>query len=130
MLDVTPLSLDIETLGEVFTKIIERNTTIPTSKSQVFSTATDGQTSVEIHVLQGERAMAQDNRSLGKCLLAGIPPAPRGVPQIEVSFQSDLNAILKVAAKAARARAKASPQRTLELKSHTTRTMISKALQI
>lgn len=98
LLDVTPLSLDIETLGEVFTKIIERNTTIPTSKSQVFSTATDGQTSVEIHVLQGERAMAQDNRSLGKCLLAGIPPAPRGVPQIEVSFEIDVNGILKVAA--------------------------------
>ena len=98
LLDVTPLSLGIETLGEVFTKIIERNTTIPTSKSQVFSTATDGQTSVEIHVLQGERAMAQDNRSLGKCLLAGIPPAPRGVPQIEVSFEIDVNGILKVAA--------------------------------
>ncbi|MEA5508279.1 molecular chaperone DnaK [Crocosphaera sp. UHCC 0190] len=98
LLDVTPLSLGIETLGEVFTKIIERNTTIPTSKSQVFSTATDGQTSVEIHVLQGERAMAKDNRSLGKCLLAGIPPAPRGVPQIEVSFDIDVNGILKVAA--------------------------------
>ncbi|MEA5532815.1 molecular chaperone DnaK [Crocosphaera sp. XPORK-15E] len=98
LLDVTPLSLGIETLGEVFTKIIERNTTIPTSKSQVFSTATDGQTSVEIHVLQGERAMANDNRSLGKCLLAGIPPAPRGVPQIEVSFDIDVNGILKVAA--------------------------------
>ena len=98
LLDVTPLSLGIETLGEVFTKIIERNTTIPTSKSQVFSTATDGQTSVEIHVLQGVRAMAQDNRSLGKCLLAGIPPAPRGVPQIEVSFEIDVNGILKVAA--------------------------------
>ncbi|MGK7880033.1 MAG: molecular chaperone DnaK [Crocosphaera sp.] len=98
LLDVTPLSLGIETLGEVFTKIIERNTTIPTSKSQVFSTATDGQTSVEIHVLQGERAMAKDNRSLGKCLLAGIPPAPRGVPQIEVSFEIDVNGILKVAA--------------------------------
>ena len=98
LLDVTPLSLGIETLGEVFTKIIERNTTILTSKSQVFSTATDGQTSVEIHVLQGERAMAQDNRSLGKCLLAGIPPAPRGVPQIEVIFEIDVNGILKVAA--------------------------------
>ncbi|MGA9379450.1 MAG: molecular chaperone DnaK, partial [Phormidium sp.] len=80
LLDVTPLSLGIETLGEVFTKIIDRNTTIPTSKSQVFSTATDGQTSVEIHVLQGERAMARDNKSLGKFLLTGIPPAPRGVP--------------------------------------------------
>lgn len=98
LLDVTPLSLGIETLGEVFTKIIERNTTIPTSKSQVFSTATDGQTSVEIHVLQGERALAKDNRSLGKCLLAGIPPAPRGIPQIEVSFEIDVNGILKVAA--------------------------------
>ncbi|AFY50317.1 chaperone protein DnaK [Nostoc sp. PCC 7524] len=98
LLDVTPLSLGIETLGEVFTKIIERNTTIPTSKSQVFSTAVDGQTSVEIHVLQGERAMARDNKSLGKFLLAGIPPAPRGVPQIEVSFEIDVNGILKVAA--------------------------------
>ncbi|ALF55561.1 molecular chaperone DnaK [Nostoc piscinale CENA21] len=98
LLDVTPLSLGIETLGEVFTKIIERNTTIPTSKSQVFSTAIDGQTSVEIHVLQGERAMARDNKSLGKFLLAGIPPAPRGVPQIEVSFEIDVNGILKVAA--------------------------------
>ena len=96
LLDVTPLSLGIETLGEVFTKIIERNTTIPTSKSQVFSTATDGQTSVEIHVLQGERAMAKDNKSLGKFLLTGIPPAPRGVPQIEVSFEIDVNGILKV----------------------------------
>lgn len=98
LLDVTPLSLGIETLGEVFTKIIERNTTIPTSKSQVFSTATDGQTSVEIHVLQGERAMARDNKSLGKFLLAGIPPAPRGVPQIEVTFEIDVNGILKVSA--------------------------------
>jgi len=98
LLDVTPLSLGIETLGEVFTKIIERNTTIPTSKSQVFSTATDGQTSVEIHVLQGERAMANDNKSLGKFLLAGIPPAPRGVPQIEVIFEIDVNGILRVAA--------------------------------
>lgn len=98
LLDVTPLSLGIETLGEVFTKIIERNTTIPTSKSQVFSTATDGQTSVEIHVLQGERAMAKDNKSLGKFLLTGIPPAPRGVPQIEVAFEIDVNGILKVSA--------------------------------
>lgn len=98
LLDVAPLSLGIETLGEVFTKIIERNTTIPTSKSQVFSTATDGQTSVEIHVLQGERAMARDNKSLGKFLLAGIPPAPRGVPQIEVSFEIGVDGILKVAA--------------------------------
>lgn len=98
LLDVAPLSLGIETLGEVFTKIIERNTTIPTSKSQVFSTATDGQTSVEIHVLQGERAMARDNKSLGKFLLTGIPPAPRGVPQIEVSFEISVDGILKVAA--------------------------------
>lgn len=98
LLDVTPLSLGLETLGEVFTKIIERNTTIPTSKSQVFSTAVDGQNSVEIHVLQGERAMAQDNKTLGKFLLAGIPPAPRGVPQIEVAFDIDVNGILKVAA--------------------------------
>ena len=98
LLDVTPLSLGIETLGEVFTKVIERNTTIPTSKSQVFSTATDGQTSVEIHVLQGERAMATDNKTLGKFLLTGIPAAPRGVPQIEVSFEIDVNGILKVGA--------------------------------
>ena len=98
LLDVTPLSLGIETLGEVSTKIIERNTTIPTSKSQIFSTATDGQNSVEIHVLQGERAMARDNKSLGKFLLTGIPPAPRGVPQIEVSFEIDVNGILKVLA--------------------------------
>lgn len=98
LLDVTPLSLGLETLGEVFTKIMERNTTIPTSKSQIFSTAVDGQNSVEIHVLQGERAMARDNKSLGKFLLNGIPPAPRGVPQIEVSFEIDVNGILKVAA--------------------------------
>jgi molecular chaperone DnaK len=98
LLDVTPLSLGIETLGEVFTKIIERNTTIPTSRSQIFSTAVDGQTSVEIHVLQGERAMARDNKSLGKFLLNGIPPSPRGVPQIEVSFEIDVNGILKVSA--------------------------------
>ncbi len=98
LLDVTPLSLGIETLGEVFTKIIERNTTIPTSKGQEFSTATDGQTSVEIHVLQGERAMAKDNKSLGRFLLTGIPPAPRGVPKIEVAFEIDVNGILKVSA--------------------------------
>lgn len=99
LLDVTPLSLGIETLGEVFTKIIERNTTVPTSKTQVFSTATDGQTSVEIHALQGERAMARDNKSLGKFQLTGIPPAPRGVPQIEVAFDIDANGILKVSAR-------------------------------
>jgi len=98
LLDVTPLSLGIETLGEVSTKVIERNTTIPTSRSQVFSTASDGQTSVEIHVLQGERAMARDNKTLGKFLLTGIPAAPRGVPQIEVSFDIDVNGILKVSA--------------------------------
>ncbi len=98
LLDVTPLSLGIETLGEVFTKIIDRNTTLPTSKSQIFSTATDGQTSVEIQVLQGERVMAKDNKSLGKFLLAGIPPSPRGVPQIEVAFEIDVNGILKVSA--------------------------------
>jgi molecular chaperone DnaK len=99
LLDVTPLSLGIETLGEVFTRIIDRNTTIPTSKTQTFSTASDGQTSVEIHVLQGERAMARDNKSLGKFQLTGIPPAPRGVPQIEVSFEIDANGILKVSAR-------------------------------
>ncbi|EDX84363.1 chaperone protein DnaK [Synechococcus sp. PCC 7335] len=99
LLDVTPLSLGIETLGDVFTKIIERNTTIPTSKTRIFSTATDGQTSVEVHALQGERAMAKDNKSLGRFELTGIPPAPRGVPQIEVSFEIDADGILQVAAK-------------------------------
>ncbi|MEO1690947.1 MAG: Hsp70 family protein, partial [Cyanobacteria bacterium J06631_6] len=98
LLDITPLSLGIETLGEVFTKIIEKNTTVPTSKSQIFSTAADGQTSVEIHALQGERAMAKDNKSLGKFLLTGIPVAPRGMPQIEVSFEIDVNGILQVSA--------------------------------
>ncbi len=98
LLDVTPLSLGIETLGEVFTKIIDRNTTIPTSKSEIFSTAVDGQTSVEIHVLQGERAMAKDNMSLGKFVLTGIPMAMRGVPQIEVAFEIDVNGILQVSA--------------------------------
>ncbi|MEL7356303.1 MAG: molecular chaperone DnaK [Cyanobacteria bacterium J06560_6] len=99
LLDVTPLSLGIETLGDVFTKIIERNTTIPTSKTQIFSTAIDGQTSVEVHALQGERAMARDNKSLGRFELTGIPPAPRGVPQIEVSFEINADGILQVAAK-------------------------------
>ena len=99
LLDITPLSLGIETLGEVFTKIIEKNTTVPTSKSQIFSTAADGQTSVEIHALQGERAMAKDNKSLGKFLLTGIPVAPRGMPQIEVSFEIDVNGILQVSAR-------------------------------
>ena len=99
LLDVTPLSLGIETLGGVFTKLIERNTTIPTRKSQIFSTATDNQTAVEIHVLQGEREMAVDNKSLGRFQLVGIPPAPRGVPQIEVTFDIDANGILNVSAK-------------------------------
>ena len=99
LLDVTPLSLGIETLGGVFTKLIERNTTIPTSKSQIFSTAADNQTSVEIHVLQGERAMAADNKTLGRFTLSGIPPAPRGVPQIEVKFDIDANGIVHVSAK-------------------------------
>ena len=99
LLDVTPLSLGIETLGGVFTKLIERNTTIPTKKSQVFTTAADFQTSVEIHVLQGERPMTADNVSLGRFSLVGIPPAPRGIPQIEVTFDIDANGILNVAAK-------------------------------
>jgi molecular chaperone DnaK len=99
LLDVTPLSLGIETLGGVFTKLIERNTTIPIKKSEVFSTAADSQTSVEIKVFQGERAMASDNRLLGVFQLVGIPPAPRGVPQIEVTFDIDANGILHVTAK-------------------------------
>jgi len=99
LLDVTPLSLGIETLGGVFTKIIEKNTTIPVSKSQIFSTAADNQTSVEIHVLQGEREMAADNKTLGRFILDGIPPAFRGIPQIEVTFDIDANGILKVTAK-------------------------------
>ena len=99
LLDVIPLSLGIETLGGVFTKLIERNTTIPTKKSQIFTTAEDSQTTVEIHVLQGERAMAKDNTSLGRFTLTGIPPAPRGVPQIEVTFDVDENGILHVSAK-------------------------------
>jgi molecular chaperone DnaK len=99
LLDVTPLSLGIETLGGVFTKLIDRNTTIPTRKSEVFSTAADSQTSVEIKVYQGERAMARDNRLLGVFQLVGIPPAPRGIPQIEVTFDIDANGILNVTAK-------------------------------
>jgi len=99
LLDVTPLTLGLETLGGVRTPLIERNTTIPTSKSQIFSTAADSQTSVEIHVLQGEREMAADNKSLGRFILDGIPPAPRGVPQVEVSFDIDSNGILNVTAK-------------------------------
>jgi molecular chaperone DnaK len=99
LLDVTPLSLGIETLGGVATKLIERNTTIPTRKSEVFSTASDNQTSVEVHVLQGERPMAADNRTLGKFHLVGIPPAPRGMPQVEVTFDIDANGIVNVSAK-------------------------------
>ena len=99
LLDVTPLSLGIETLGGVATKLIERNTTIPTRKSETFSTAADNQTSVEVHVIQGEREMAKDNRTLGRFHLVGIPPAPRGVPQVEVSFDIDANGILNVSAK-------------------------------
>jgi len=99
LLDVTPLTLGIETLGGIATKLIERNTTIPTRKSQIFSTAADGQTSVEIHVVQGERALAKDNFTLGKFQLTGIPPAPRGIPQIEVTFDTDANGILHVSAK-------------------------------
>jgi molecular chaperone DnaK len=98
LLDVTPLSLGIETLGSVFTKLIERNTTIPTKKSQIFSTAADNQTSVDIHVLQGERAMAHDNTTLGRFTLIGIPPSPRGIPQIEVTFDIDANGIIHVTA--------------------------------
>ncbi|MDL1871126.1 molecular chaperone DnaK [Deltaproteobacteria bacterium PRO3] len=98
LLDVTPLSLGIETLGGVMTKLIERNTTIPTRKSQIFSTAADSQSSVEIHVLQGEREMAKDNRTLGRFILDGIPPAPRGVPQVEVTFDIDANGIVNVSA--------------------------------
>ena len=99
LLDVTPLSLGIETFGGVFTKLIERNTTIPTKKSQIFSTAADGQTSVEVHVLQGEREMAAYNKTLGRFQLTGIPAAPRGVPQIEVTFDIDANGIVHVSAK-------------------------------
>src|SRR5438128_1178083 len=99
LLDVTPLSLGIETLGGVMTKLIERNTTIPTRKSEIFSTATDNQTNVEVHVLQGERPLARDNRTLGRFHLVGLPPAPRGVPQVEVSFDIDANGIVNVQAK-------------------------------
>src|SRR5687767_13336733 len=99
LLDVTPLSLGIETLGGVFTRLIERNTTIPTKRSEIFSTATDNQTNVEVHVLQGERPMARDNRTLGRFQLVGLPPAPRGVPQIEVAFDIDANGIVNVSAK-------------------------------
>jgi molecular chaperone DnaK len=99
LLDVTPLSLGIETMGGVFTKLIDRNTTIPTSKSQVFSTAADNQTAVDIHVLQGERPMAANNKTLGRFQLSDIPPAPRGIPQIEVNFDIDKNGIVNVRAK-------------------------------
>jgi molecular chaperone DnaK len=99
LLDVTPLSLGVETLGGVMTKMITRNTTIPTKKTETYSTAVDGQTNVEIHVLQGEREMAGDNKSLGTFRLDGIPPSPRGVPQIEVTFDIDANGILSVTAK-------------------------------
>ncbi|MEA2399344.1 MAG: molecular chaperone DnaK, partial [Thermoleophilaceae bacterium] len=99
LLDVTPLTLGIETKGGVMTKLIERNTTIPTRKSEVFSTAEDNQPSVEVHVLQGEREMANNNKSLGKFQLTGIPPAPRGMPQVEVTFDIDANGILAVSAK-------------------------------
>jgi molecular chaperone DnaK len=95
LLDVTPLSLGIETLGGVFTRLIERNTTIPTRKSQIFSTAADNQTAVTIHVLQGEREMAAGNKTLGQFELIGIPPAPRGIPQIEVTFDIDANGIVQ-----------------------------------
>ena len=99
LLDVTPLTLGIETLGGVMTPMIQKNTTIPTRKSEIFSTASDNQTSVEVHVLQGERPMASDNKTLGKFHLVGIPPAPRGVPQVEVTFDIDANGIVNVSAK-------------------------------
>jgi molecular chaperone DnaK len=99
LLDVTPLSLGIETLGGVMTTLIPRNTTIPTRKSEIFSTAADNQTSVEVHVLQGERPLARDNRTLGRFHLVGLPPAPRGIPQVEVTFDIDANGIVNVSAK-------------------------------
>ena len=99
LLDVTPLSLGIETLGGVMTRLIEKNTTIPTKKSQIFSTAADSQPAVSIHVLQGEREMSAGNKTLGRFELVGIPPAPRGIPQIEVTFDIDANGIVHVAAK-------------------------------
>jgi molecular chaperone DnaK len=99
LLDVTPLTLGVETMGSVSTPLIPRNTTVPTSKSEIFSTAADNQTSVEINILQGERPMAADNKSLGRFILDGIPPAPRGVPQVEVTFDIDANGILSVSAK-------------------------------
>jgi len=99
LLDVTPLSLGIETLGGVTTKLVERNTTIPVKKTQVFSTAADNQTQVDIHVLQGEREMAVDNKTIGRFILDGVPPAPRGIPQVDVTFDIDANGILNVSAK-------------------------------
>ena len=99
LLDVTPLTLGVETLGGVATSLIQRNTTVPTTKSEIFSTAGDNQTQVEIHIVQGERPLAKDNKSLGRFILDGIPPAPRGVPQVEVSFDIDANGILTVTAK-------------------------------
>jgi molecular chaperone DnaK len=99
LLDVTPLSLGVETLGSVMTVLIPRNTTIPAKKSEIFSTATDNQTSVEVHVLQGERSLARDNRTLGRFHLTGLPPAPRGLPQVEVTFDIDANGIVHVTAK-------------------------------
>src|SRR5690606_12886214 len=99
LLDVTPLSLGIETMGGVMTKLIEANTTIPSKKAETFSTAADNQPSVEIHILQGERPMAAQNRTIGRFILDGIPPAPRGVPQVEVAFDIDANGILHVSAK-------------------------------
>ena len=123
LLDVTPLSLGIETLGGVMTTLIPRNTTIPTRKSETFSTAADSQTSVEVHVLQGERPMARDNRTLGKFHLTGLPPAPRGVPQIEVTFDIDANGIVNVSAKdmaTQRNRRSPSPRRAASARTRST----------